>query len=213
MTQDRKLQAQRLSDNAPIVTHGRLSVSPLFGYHVHRRRAGHRAWDWDRSSCCLSRGRLEPGCFLRGLWDRCWRCHRVLGWRGHWCWRRGLNLWEVTEQDVSQQGWELLSASPGLGQAMSLPLLRFAWPVPFPQVRRRFRCRPSGDRRCLRLRRHWSRQGLDCCFRFFGRCQFLRWAPVSAVQSRRIPAALEVAVDQEGTSSNTLHLPGNDRNG
>ena len=28
---------------------GRLSVFPLFGYHVHGRRAGHRAWDWNRS--------------------------------------------------------------------------------------------------------------------------------------------------------------------
>jgi hypothetical protein len=45
-------------------------------------------------------------------------------------------LVEVPEQDLSQQGSELLSTSPGLGQAMSLPLFRFAWPVPFPQVRR-----------------------------------------------------------------------------
>jgi hypothetical protein len=45
-------------------------------------------------------------------------------------------LVEVPEQDVSQQGSELLSTSPGLGQAMSLPLFRFAWPVPFPQVSR-----------------------------------------------------------------------------
>ena len=65
MIQDRKLQAQRLSDNAPIVTHGRLRYS-LFGYHVHRRRAGHRAWDWNRSWCCLSRGRLERCAFSEG---------------------------------------------------------------------------------------------------------------------------------------------------
>ncbi|MGB8710332.1 MAG: hypothetical protein WCD39_11280, partial [Methyloceanibacter sp.] len=31
MIQDRKLQAQRLSDNAPIVTHGRLRYLPYSG--------------------------------------------------------------------------------------------------------------------------------------------------------------------------------------
>jgi tRNA(fMet)-specific endonuclease VapC len=79
--------------------------SPLFGYHAHRRRAGHRAWNWNRGWCrCLSRSRLERRVCLRGLRNWCRLSHHVLSWRRRWCWRRGLNWWRFPARTCPSRG-------------------------------------------------------------------------------------------------------------
>jgi hypothetical protein len=114
---------------------------------------------------------------------------------------------EVPEQDLSQRGSELPSASPALEQAMLLPLFRFAWPVSVPQVRRLV---PPSPQRGLEMPPASLEQA---------RPWLLFWVfwPMSVPQVRRLvppsrlrpasPSRSELPLIQEGTSSNTLHSP------